>query len=374
MARQGKVINVDYSAHTIDVLLEQGCGIIYGVHVPTLGASTNGGMISLPVLKTVGNKAGTVLSYDGTTKQVPNVYKYESLSSNNPDLDDPTSNYVYAVIDKLDANLGQSSWVCLGFLFPQRSQMLFDPQNIPPGLPAPTTTQIKKLAGATISRTNSDVYSFTDVDGNYEWAHPNGSFFRLAETPTQPVDGAVHVDLSKGNRKSVMNGKPTNMAWNTQLKKGVDGNLNNSRKLYAQLEVVTAQGTVLIQIDKATGNVVINTPMDTSSASSANNQVKIIAGGNVILQSVAGDVTLQSVKGQLTAESNTTITVKTDSAKQNSIILGPNASQLDNLLLYKKVADKFNSHKHTCTGTGSPTTTPDQQITTTDATSITKAG
>jgi hypothetical protein len=252
--------------------------------------------------------------------------------------------------------------------------MLFDPQNIPPGLPAPTTTQIKKLAGATISRTNSDVYSFTDVDGNYEWAHPNGSFFRLAETPTQPVDGAVHVDLSKGNRKSVMNGKPTNMAWNTQLKKGVDGNLNNSRKLYAQLEVVTAQGTVLIQIDKATGNVVINTPMDTSSASSANNQVKIIAGGNVILQSVAGDVTLQSVKGQLTAESNTTITVKTDSAKQNSIILGPNASQLDNLLLYKKVADKFNSHKHICTGTGSPTTTPDQQITTTDATSITKAG
>ena len=374
MARQGKVINVDYSAHTIDVLLEQGCGIIYGVHVPTLGASTNGGMISLPVLKTVGNKAGTVLSYDGTTKQVPNVYKYESLSSNNPDLDDPTSNYVYAVIDKLDANLGQSSWVCLGFLFPQRSQMLFDPQNIPPGLPAPTTTQIKKLAGATISRTNSDVYSFTDVDGNYEWAHPNGSFFRLAETPTQPVDGAVHVDLSKGNRKSVMNGKPTNMAWNTQLKKGVDGNLNNSRKLYAQLEVVTAQGTVLIQIDKATGNVVINTPMDTSSASSANNQVKIIAGGNVILQSVAGDVTLQSVKGQLTAESNTTITVKTDSAKQNSIILGPNALQLDNLLLYKKVADKFNSHKHICTGTGSLTTTPDKQITTTDATSITKAG
>lgn len=55
--------------------------------------------------------------------------------------------------------------VVVGFLFPQVSQVLFARTNF------------------RVDRHASDAYSTLDEGGNFEWAHPSGTFVRVAESP-----------------------------------------------------------------------------------------------------------------------------------------------------------------------------------------------
>jgi hypothetical protein len=376
--RMGRVISVNYPANTVDVFLDSGGGIIYGAMMLSSFNSTNTGYVELPIIKSVQGANGPGQIVPLATPDAPstnsNLFQLENAVRGKVDLDDPTTNYVYAIVALYNESTGKSNAVCLGFVYPFRTQMLFDINNIDPALPQYVQDEIKKLAGGYIHRTNSDVYTVVDIDGNMEWTHPNGSFFRIAERPTIEEDGAIHVDLSGGNRKAINSdgSKNPNMAWNTSRKTGKDGNANSSRKLYAHLEVATQQGIVSIDVNKKTGNITILTPKDSSNATQSVNQLTIISGGDAILQSVAGNVTIQSVKQDINVESYNTVTVKTDTAKESSILLAPNSSRKDHLLLFQKVAEKFNKHKHTC---GDCTTSPpDQQITKDDATFVTTAG
>lgn len=373
--RIGKVIATHYERNTIDVFMENGGGIMYNVPVVNAFAGTSVGVQELPILNTVAKRGSRVILADSDSTPTDNLYHLQTLSPTKTDLDDPSHNYSYAVIGMVDEQYGKVQPICVGFIFPELNQMLFNPDSPPQQASAVVQSAVKKLKGAFLHRTSSDVYWTVDSDGNMEWAHPNGTFFRIAEHPTVAEDGVIHVDLSKANNKATdSDGNSTNAAWNTSLKKGSDGNLNSSRQLYCHLEVVTAKGTVLLDIDKQTGNVTIKTPVDVSGASADNNQLTIIAGGNATIESVQGDVKVQSVNGNVSVEASRNVTVQTDSASRNSIILASNAGSQDNLVFLHKLISKFNNHQHICNHTGAKSSSPLVTFDDSDGTSVTTAG
>jgi hypothetical protein len=379
--RLGRVIKVNYTANTVDILFDNGGGgVVHEAVVTSSLAATTAGSFELPVLNTITEQSklfdfANPNSFDPTT--FPNLVSSENKKEGKVDIDDPTLNYAYAIVSPLDKGVGQSNWVCLGFVFPFRNQVLFDPENIDktsPQLVDYVRKAIKKMRGGYMHRTNSDVYWVVDIDGNMEWTHPNGSFMRIAETPTIEEDGAIHVDLTNGSRKSYLGGNLSNLAWNTSRKKGSDGNLNSERKVYGHIELVTEQGTIAIDISKTTGDITIKTPVDASNATKTNNKLTIICGGDAILESVQGDVKIQSVNGDTNIEAKNTISVSTDGANHNSITLAPNGSFVDNLVYLHKLIDKFNNHKHVCNHTGQMSSTPDKSLDESDGTSVTTSG
>jgi hypothetical protein len=368
--RLGKVFGVNYVANTVDVLMGCGLGTLLSVPVASSLASTKTGTFEMPVLKTVDSRKGTMDVIDGKGGiDKENLYSLENTVYGKSDLDDPTTNYVYAIIVLMDENTGKDNPICLGFVYPHRNQILFDPDDVPPNVPQYVKDAITKLAkGGLLHRTNSDVYWTVDVEGNMEWAHPNGSFFRIAETPTFDTDGAWHVPLDGANAKGRNKGQATNLAWNTKL------GPNKDRKLYAHFEVVTEKGTVEIDIDKKTGNVSIKTPQNSADADSADtNKVSIICGGDALLQTVKGNVTIEAVEKEIFITAKTNITVETKDNGDSSIMLAPGSSP-DYLPLFTKLAQKFNSHTHRCPKHG-PTSGPDKTLEQgDDSTNVTKAG
>lgn len=376
--RLGKVVNVDYGTNSIDVLMDVGSGVLKNIPVVFPLASTKAGVIELPVLKTIKDFTGGVIDpKNNSVYEQPHVFYDENSTTAKVDLEDPNTNYAYAIVVALDEHTGHNRYVCIGFMVPHRNQLVFDPNNVDPSLPVVVQTAIKKLKGGLIHRTNSGVYWTVDLDGNAEWAHPNGSFFRIGEFPTREDDGVIHVDLRKGNKRARdKNGKAMpNRGWDETTAKGIDGKKNSVRKAQAHLEIVTEKGIVEIDINKKTGNVLIKTPQDVANATDKTiNQVTIICGGNATLESVAGDIKVQAVKGKIDVQANTVINELTDSAKNGSILLGQNGQNgIQHLVFLEKLIQKFNNHKHNCPKHG-PTSTPDKKLDTNDGTFVTKAG
>ena len=371
--RLGKVVAV-YANYTIDVLLF-GLGLISGVPVLCSLITTNTGTIELPVLKTSSSvQPGPFLSATDLATPLttnPNLTIMDTANPQSGDLDDPDTNSAYAVIAFADRNSYKTAPYCLGFIPPFRTQMMFDPQNVSTSLPQPTQDAVKKMGGSYLKRTKSDVYFIVDGDGNIELAHPNGSFLRIAESPTQNSDGTIHVDLTNAN---TFGQTSQNLGWNTTRKLGADGNPNNQRKLYFHMEIVTEQGTVELDVDKSTGNITIQTPKDTSSASQSNNQVTIIAGGDATIKSVAGNVTIQSAQQGVSIEAQNTITIQTDSAGYGSLSLAPNAPLQDSLVLLGQLMTAYNSHTHIAPPSGGETTPPIEPLTQSAGTTVTIAG
>lgn len=373
--RLGRVFRVHYTTNTIDVLFDKG-GAAYGIAVATPFASSGTGAFELPIPKNAippGQLAYLFNLGDDQLEATPNLYHLENTTPSNPDLEDPTYNNVYAIIAMVDEVFGRVTPVCLGFVFPDRNQMVFDPENINSSLPQPVQNALRAMGGAFVHRTNSGAYWVVDTNGNSEFFHPNGSFIRIAESPTQNSDGTVHVDLTGANARSLINGKQSNLAWNTGLAKGVDGQVNANRKIYFHMEINTAAGTVMMDIDRETGNLTIQTPVG-NPTSTTTNQVSIICGGDAKIESVKGNITVQAANQGVTIEAKTNVTVKTDNATANSILLGPNSEHVDQLALYHALEKKFNNHIHTISNP-SFTDLPNQQFNaSTDATQVTKAG
>lgn len=306
MFRYGKVFNYNQKKHTIDCWLMGTGGAYYDVDIISMNAGTNTGSFEFPDLKTINDTQKNAIVFSNgsqTTIPVKNLYAFENANTGNENLDDPTTSYVYAVLGMVDAAVGRQQPVCFGFIFPQNNQVLFDPNNAPKNIPSVTKDALVRMQGAFLHRHNSDVYSVVDSDGNMEWCHPNGTFIRIAETPTQEQDGTVHVDLTGANAMAESldsNGKYTganqNTRWDTSKKVGSDGNLNSARKVYAHMEVVTEKGTVVFQVDKVTGSINITTPDNSDSTS---NQININCGGNATIISNSGNITAKTQSGDI---------------------------------------------------------------------------
>lgn len=379
--RLGKVVAVNYAANTVDCLLESGGGMIYGAFVATPMATTNSGYSELPVLKTVAHKkmADSYVIGRGAAKNNDNLYHAENVTVDKTDLEDAESQYVYAILGMFDEKLGKNSCVVLGFVYPFRNQMLFDPEKVDttnPKLDAVVKKAIKKMKGGLLHRTNSGVYWTVDLDGNTEWAHPNGSFLRMGEFPTKEEDGAYHIDLTGGNRKAEgTKGSYPNMRYDTLKNKGVDGKVNNSRKLNLHLEIVTQKGVVELDINKKNGDITIKTPQNLSDSKQDSNRLTIIAGGDATIQSVEGNIKVHSVKQNVNIEAAKDVDIRTTNKGTPSILLGANAKDgFDILPLFNKLMKKFNAHNHKCQGTGHDTSGPKPTLDLNDATKIVKAG
>jgi hypothetical protein len=103
-----------------------------------------------------------VLSWSATTRSGVSEIPEPTMPSSGDkwDLSEMTEQELIAAV----AYIGTTP-VVLGFLFPQLSQMMFDRKNF------------------RVDRHPSDVYSTLDEEGNFEWSHPSGSHFRVAEDP-----------------------------------------------------------------------------------------------------------------------------------------------------------------------------------------------
>jgi hypothetical protein len=317
MFRYGKVFGYSQKHNTIDCWLINTGGAYYNVPISSPSAGTNTGSFEFPDLSTINNIQKNALDFTGGTNGSPtrtaNLYAFENQNLNNQNLDDPNNSYVYALLGMVDAGMGRSQPVCLGFIVPENNQIIFDPNNAPLNLSAPTQAALTRMAGAYLRRYNSDVYEWVDSNGNMEWAHPNGTFFRIAETPTEAVDGTVHVDLTGANAMAQSlnsSGKYTgtqlNTAWNTSTKTGSDGAKNSARKVYAHMEVVTEAGTVVLDIDRVTGSITITTPNNNSAT---NNQININCGGNATIISENGSVSVQTISGDIDLNSSNDVNV-----------------------------------------------------------------
>ncbi|RKP44682.1 hypothetical protein D7S86_27005 [Pararobbsia silviterrae] len=155
--------------------------------------------------------------------------------------------YVRAVI----SYIGQVP-ICLGFVFPQVSQMTFDRKNF------------------RVDRHGSDVYSTINDSGDIEQYHPSGTFLRIASSPT-------HEDLT---------GQDFDQQWAIER--------NTSAAVYVNLTVANAGSVVAtFEIDPA-GNV------------------SLVNAGNLTAK-VGGDIDI-SAGGDLDAEITGTTTITSGGA------------------------------------------------------------
>lgn len=142
MTRLGIVVATHPEDHSVDLVMSNGERLV-GVQVQTSNGSTRSGTTDLPAVPEKKDKW---------------------------DITKPTGQEMKAIVTMIEGRLP----VVTGFLYPQINQMLLkDPK-------------------ARLTRHQSDVYSYTDGDGNSEWVHPSGAYVRVGETPD-------HVDLTKKN-------------------------------------------------------------------------------------------------------------------------------------------------------------------------------
>jgi hypothetical protein len=322
MFRYGKVFNYSQKTNTIDCWLINTGGAYYNVPIVSTSMGTNTGSFEFPDLKTVNGIEKKAMDFtggsDGAFVSVPNLYAFENQNLNNQNLDDPTTSYVYAILGIVDGGMGRSQPVCFGFIMPENNQIAFDPTKVPLNLSEATQAAIPRMAGAYLRRYNSDVYECVDANGNMEWAHPNGTFFRIAETPTEAENGTVHVDFTGANAMAQSlnssgqyTGTVLNTAWNTSTKTGADGAVNSARKVYAHMEVVTEAGTVVLDIDRVSGSITITTPNNNSAT---NNQITINCGGNATIVSDNGDISVQTNSGDIDVTSSNDVNITANSS------------------------------------------------------------
>ncbi|MBT4131868.1 MAG: hypothetical protein HOL17_02515 [Gammaproteobacteria bacterium] len=126
----GRVMAVNHESHSVDVVLIDDGRRIPGVQVMASSASSRTGLSDLPAM--------------------------EPLEDPTADIRDQEMMAIVAIMP-----VGA---VCLGFLHPHVSQLMFD-------------------AVRGVWRHTSDVYVSVDDDGNFELSHPSGTFIRIGMTP-----------------------------------------------------------------------------------------------------------------------------------------------------------------------------------------------
>lgn len=229
--RIGRVAAVHPEDHSVDLVMVDDGSRLVGVQVLAQGAGTSTGVFDLP-----------------DPDAPPDKW----------DLRQRTGREAMAVVGQLS----QASWVVLGFLFPQVSQMTF-------------------ADGRYFHRFPSDVYMTVTKAGDCELSHPNGDFIRLGASP-------AHEDLSGAN---------------------FDANLSRGRNTGASLHLRAKIGTTTLTIAPGghvtlehAGNLTINT--GGNAAVTAGGTATVTSGGAATVQ--APSVTLDAPTVSCTGNLNVT--------------------------------------------------------------------
>ncbi len=196
-----RIVEVRSEAHGVDVVLLEDGRRLSGVQVLARRAGGNFGAYGFGI--------PTETGYDAKTSGVRDVFGVIGWAGN----DHP---------------------VLLGFLFPQKSQMLFEEDK-----------------EREIARHPSDIYSNIDKDANYEMRHPSGAYVRIAVDP-------AHEDLTKKDYRE---------KW--EIKNNVDKQVH----IHAQQK----DGKAWVDIDPD-GNIVVHAPVVYVEAP------KVIITGNVTIE------------------------------------------------------------------------------------------
>lgn len=218
----GRVAAIHPEDHSVDLVMVRDGSRLAGVQVLSWSASSNTGDNDLP-----------------TPETPPSGDKWS--------LTERTGRDLIAIVGYIHGNA-----VVLGFLFPQVSQLLFKDPDF------------------SVQRHASDVYRTIDKDGNFELAHPSGTFLRIATDPS-------HVDLT---------GQDFDAKW--EIKK------NKETAVHVHLEVANAGVLVAaVDIDPA-GNV--NVIHDGNLVTQTGGTVAVTAAGAMTLTAA----TVAIVSGSLT--------------------------------------------------------------------------
>lgn len=191
----GRVLDVHPESNSVDVVLVSDGRRLVNVRVGSTSASGSTGLFDLP-----DPKLGT--------------------GGRDPASSDIGERELLAII-----GFTAGGPVCLCFVFPQVSQLMFADRN------------------RKIDRHVSDVYSTVDENGNFEFYHPSGAYIRIASGPE-------HEDLT---------GRDFDKRWK------ING------KSAGHIHVQQAGGTAFVNIDPS-GNVTVksNGNMDFSAAGKMN--------------------------------------------------------------------------------------------------------
>jgi hypothetical protein len=224
MLELGRVTAVHPESHSVDVTLVNDRRRLSGVRVLSPTASGNTGFYDLPqcsVDASVGRPAAEPI---GEREMFAAIAFFSGIP------------------------------ICVGFMFPNTSQLLFSDRN------------------RKIERHASDVYQTIDGDGNYEFCHPSGTYLRIGET-------SAHEDLT---------GKDFDGRWAITK--------NTGRAPHVHLEVRNGGATVaVIDIDPS-GNVSESNAGNLTAGAGGN--ISATAGGN--LSATVGGTASISSSGAMT--------------------------------------------------------------------------
>lgn len=269
----GIVVAVYPQGNAIDVLLPDSGSRLTNVQVCISSGSDSTGTVDLP---------DPGLPSDDTRWNLPG---------------DPKRNII-AVIQSYKGNP-----ICTGFILPQVCQMTFDRPNF------------------RVFRHASDVYSTIDKDGNTEFYHPSGTFWRIGTA-------AAHEDLTGQDFDALWA-----IAHNTDKDVFVNLVVANGGQVKATFKIDPSGNVTLTAVGTLTANVTGDVDITTQGDLNATATGKVKARGNTIdLNGVIIDSS-----GNLTSPA--TIKAATD------VIGGATHISLVN-------------HPHTSSAPGSPTSPP----------------
>jgi hypothetical protein len=282
--RWGRVAAVHPEDYSVDLVMVDNGEQMVGVQVLTPHASTNTGSAQLP------NPA------------LP-------ASGNKWDLTQQTDRDVTAAV----LTFGNSS-VVIGFRFPQICQMLF--------------ADLDRV----VNRTPSDVYTTTDGAGNFEFAHPSGTYFRVGTSP-------AHEDLT---------GRDFDKQW--AIKK------NTGAAVHAHLQVANA-GAVMATFDiDPSGNVTLthNGNLSVNTTGAAN--VTVTGAATIKSPSVTIDSPMTHVTGAMTVDGALTFKGGMNGSGGSGATMQLTGSV--NVIGGDVTVDSIGvkSHHHTAQGSNAPTT------------------
>jgi len=221
----GIVVAVYPEGNSIDVLMPKTGDRLTNVQCAAHTGSSDTGIVDLPEIG---------LPVDDTRWTLPIIQQ--------------AARYIRAIVWNVDGMP-----ICMGFLLPQLTQLTFKRDNF------------------RINRHASDVYSTTSGNGDHEWSHPSGTYFRVGASPAhedltnQDVDqswaikqnkaAAPWVNLTVANAGAVVANIQVDPSGNINIEH--NGNLTVNTKGNANVTVdgtteVTSEGAVTVNASAGT--------------------------------------------------------------------------------------------------------------------------
>jgi phage baseplate assembly protein gpV len=185
--------------------------------------------------------------------------------------------------------------IILGFLSPQKSQMFVE-------------------AGRRVQRHASDVYTTTDIFGNFELYHPSGTYLRIGES-------TAHDDLTGRDFKKLWAiTKNTGRQPHIHMSVAVGGVSQASLDMAPTGQVTVTSGADTVV--NATSNVYVTAANGNINATATTGNITVSAPlGNLNIHAATGAVNVQAVDVNVTATA-TSITAPTNTITGNLNVIG----------------------------------------------------